>query len=289
MNEHFADKYNLVASKAVDLSIVIVNWNTSALLQACLKSIVETISSDRIEIIVVDNASIDTSIEATRRDFPHVVLIENKSNVGFARANNQGIHASVGRYTLLLNSDTLMQPDTLGGLIRFMDSHLDVGACSPRLVTTKGEPQPFAFGEDPTLLYLMRRAFNKIIFNRSLHNWNVDHTLDVGFVAGTCLMLRRAALEQIGALDENIFMYFEDNDLCLRLRKNRWRVCYVPSLTVMHLGGQSVKNNPQARFAYQDGLRYFYRKHYTKVEQLVLSWILPLYTKHMMKPNNTRQ
>jgi GT2 family glycosyltransferase len=259
------------------LSVVIASWNTAALLEDCLASLFLSPPPDQMEAIVVDNASSDDSAARVRRNWPAVRLIQNAQNLGFARANNQGITASRGRYILLLNSDTVAPPGALAGLVDFMDEHPEAGAVGPRLLRPDGRPQPFAFGGDPTPLYLLRRGLNLLLLRRPLHDWNTDRTQAVDWVSGACLLLRREALEQSGPLDEAIFMYYEDNDLCLRLRRRGWKVYYHPGVSITHFGGQSLAQNPAARKAYYASLEYFYRKHYGSVSQLWLRLSLPFY------------
>jgi N-acetylglucosaminyl-diphospho-decaprenol L-rhamnosyltransferase len=259
----------------INLSILIVSWNTRALLADLLASLADADLS--AQLIVIDNASTDASAEMVAERFPQVELICNAENVGFARANNQGIQQAVGRTVLLLNCDTQIPSGTLAGLVEFMDTHSDVGACSPRLLTREGAPQAHAFGDDPSLIYLLRRGLNRLIRQRPLHDWGVDHTVDVDWVSGACLLLRREALVQVGGLDGRIFMYFEDVDLCRRIRQQGWRVCYVPEIGITHLGGQSLIQNPQAPAAYQESLRYFYAKHYGPIPRFLLGIGLGLY------------
>jgi N-acetylglucosaminyl-diphospho-decaprenol L-rhamnosyltransferase len=271
-----------------DLSIIIVNWNTRELLGECLRSIGRDSGSGvrgqgfvapslTPEIIVVDNASADGSAEMVQREFPDVRLILNEGNLGFARANNRGIAASRGRYVLLLNSDTVASTDALEMLVAFMDAHPEAGVVSPRLLRPDGTVQPYAFGGDPTLGYLLRRGFNRLLRHRYLHDWNTSAVQEVDWVSGACLMARRAAIEQAGPLDESMFMYFEDNEWCLRIRNADWKVYYDPQAEIVHLGGQSLAKNPAARQAYSESLRYFYRKHYSRAAQMLLSLLLPLY------------
>lgn len=264
-----------------NVSVVIVNWNTVGLLHNCLHSLGAASTGDTLEIIVVDNASQDDSAAMVQREFPTVRLIENVDNLGFARANNQGLAISQGRYVLLLNSDTLAQPNSISALVAFMDEHPQAGAVSPRLRRPNGTPQPFAFGNDPTLRYLLRRAFNRLVWRRSMHDWHTLDTLRVHWVSGACLLVRRAVYERIGGLDEAIFMYFEDNDWCLRMRNAGWAVYYHPAASIIHLGGQSSARNPKAGAFYADSLCYFYRKHYSPLAQFALAILLPWYQRMM--------
>ncbi|NJK80197.1 MAG: glycosyltransferase family 2 protein [Chloroflexaceae bacterium] len=263
------------------LSIVIVNWNTADLLRDCLRSLAASTVAAGTEIIVVDNGSADDSAAMVHREFPTVRLIANRDNVGYTRANNQGLAASEGRYVLLLNSDTLVPPYTLAALLAFMERFPQVGACSPQLLRPDGLPQAFAFGSDPTPPYLLRRGLARLIVRRPLHNWDVRHPLRVDWVSGACLLLRRAALVQSGPLDEAIFMYFEDNDLCRRLRQCGWQVVYYPRVAITHIGGQSLAKNPRARRAYRESLRHFYRKHYGPLAQCWLASGLWVYERLM--------
>jgi GT2 family glycosyltransferase len=204
------------------------------------------------------------------QNFPQAYLIRNQKNIGFTRANNQGIYASSGRYVLLLNSDTVVTPDVLTRLIQFMENHPDAGAIGPRLSRPSGEPQAFAFGCDPTLSYLFRRGLSHLLLRHPLHDWNTTQIQTVDWVSGACVLVRREAIDRVGLLDENIFMYFEDNDWCLRIRQAGWKVYYNPQVTITHLGGQSLKQNPAAWSAYYHSLDYFYAKHYGSLARWAL-------------------
>jgi len=266
------------AAAAPALSVVIVNWNTAELLEACLRScLAAQVPGEATEIIVVDNASTDDSVARVRNLAPAVRLIENTQNTGFARANNQGIAASRGTCVVLLNPDTVVPPGGLAALAAFMESHPDAGACGPRLLRTDGTTQPFAFGNDPTPAYLLRRATNRLLRGQPMHDWDTTEVQSVDWVAGTCLCVRRTAMEEVGLLDEAMFMYFEDNDWCLRLRQKGWRVYYAPEVAIVHVGGRSRVQNPRAGAAYYDSLRYFYAKHYGPLSRLWLWLSLPLY------------
>lgn len=262
-----------------DLSIIIVSWNTADLLASCLAGLPDACGDLSIQTIVIDNASTDGSAEMVANFFPRVDLIRNAENVGFARANNQGIKRAAGSYVLLLNSDTILPPRSLADLVGWLDDHPDVGACSPRLLTRDGVPQAYAFGADPSLVYLLRRGLNRLIWQRPIHDWGVEQTVDRDWVSGACLLVRGEALAQVGGLDEAIFMYFEDVDLCRRVRQHGWRVCYVPEIQITHLGGRSLMQNPKAPAAYQQSLRYFYAKHYGPISRFLLDIGMSAYTR----------
>jgi len=263
----------------ITLAILILSWNTADLLADCLRTIPMGAAGIPYHIIVVDNASTDGSPDMVARDFPTVQLIRSDSNLGFAGGNNRGLQAADPTipYILLLNSDTLIKPGALTALVRFMDEHPDAGAVGPRLLRPDGTPQSYAFGGDPTPFYLLCRGLKQLLFHRYLHDWATDKTLTVDWVSGACMLVRRAAIEQIGLLDENMFMYFEDNDWCLRMRRGGWKVYYYPQAEIVHLGGQSLKKNPQAQQAYYRSLVYFYARHYGRMSQWSLRYMLPLY------------
>ena len=260
----------------ITLSIIIVNWNTKEALKGCLESIYAS-GLHFFEIIVADNASEDGSISMLEEEFPQVRLIKNTRNVGFARASNQGMFLSRGDHILLLNSDTQIEAQALRRIIEFMEEHPQAGAMGPRLVLPDGRPQPYSFGCDPTLGYLLRRGLNLFLRKGYLHDWGTEEIREVDWVSGASLMLRRRALEETGLLDENFFLYFEDNDLCLRLRQKGWKVYFNPMVQVIHLGGESLVKNEPARAEYYRSLLYFYSKHYGKLKTAVLITLLPLY------------
>jgi N-acetylglucosaminyl-diphospho-decaprenol L-rhamnosyltransferase len=251
------------------LSVIIVNWNTWNLLRDCVGSLNDE-KGIGSEIIVVDNGSTDGSPDRLKVEFPEVLLVANRGNHGFTTASNQGIRVSQGEYVLLLNSDTWIPKGSMALLVHFMNEHPEAGACGPRLVRPDGTPQPYAFGRDPTVNYLLTRWFYRLLFHRYLHDWTTDHIQEVDWVSGACLMVRREIIDQIGLLDENFFMYFEDNDWCLRMRQHGWKIYYNPRVSVIHHGGQSLGQNPAAHRAYYRSLKYFYEKHYGPLARLLL-------------------
>lgn len=266
------------ATEKPEVSTVIVSWNTSAMLENCLRSLfhcqglavglgeVPRPNALPIEVIVVDNASIDSSVEMVHEQFPMVRVIQNHENVGFARANNQAFPACEGRYVLLLNPDTEVRPGAMETLVRFMDDHPDAGAAGARLVDPGGMPQNSCHPE-PTLSRELWRLFHMdALYPHALYrmaDWNLDTPRDVDVTQGACLILRREALEQTGLLDEDYFIYSEEVDLCHRLRDRGWRVFWVPRAVVVHHGGQSTSQVAAAMLIrlYQ-GKILFFRKHY---------------------------
>jgi len=262
-----------------DIAVVIVNWNTRDLLRQCLHSLGRLTNDPRCEVLVVDNASSDDSVAMVEREFPNVHMLRSAENVGYARANNLGIRATSAPVVVLLNSDTIASPATIEGVAqRFVqDQHL--GALSPLLRTPDGAGQPFAYGGEPTPAYLLRRGAMRLLLRRALHDWTPHAPIETDWVSGACLGLRRTALDAVGLLDEDMFMYFEDVDLCMRLRRAGFRVRYDPTLSIVHIGGQSLRQNPAARRAYRDSLLHLYRKHYGRAALAALQVMLPVYSR----------
>jgi GT2 family glycosyltransferase len=248
----------------MELSIVIVNWNTRELLADCLRSVYETAGSLRFEIFVVDNASTDGSVEMVHDQFSTVHLLENQENVGFARANNQAVCHCSGRYVLLLNSDTEVYADALDSMVQFMESHAQAGGCGPRLLNTDGSLQVSAYPMLTPEREFWRLIFLDQLWRRASYNqerWDplTAHPVDV--IIGACLLLRRTVLEEVGLLDENYFMYTEEVDLCYRLAQAGWELWWVPWATVAHHGGASARQIAEEMYIqlYHSKAR-FYRK-----------------------------
>lgn len=258
----------------LDLSVLILSWNTAALLADCVGTVNDGARGLAYEVIVIDNASTDGSAEMIAAEYPDVKLIRNRENVGYTRGNNQGLAVSSGRYVLLLNSDTLVKPQALTQLVEFMERNSTVGAVSPRLLLPNGEPQAFAFGGDPSIGYLIKRGVYRLLLQRPLHDWHTTQIQTVDWVSGACLLVRREVIDQVGGLDEHIFMYFEDADWCRRIRLAGWQVMFNPHIAIVHLGGQSLKQNPAARRGYYHSLAYYYRKHFDPVSRLILQLAL---------------
>jgi hypothetical protein len=260
----------------IDLSIIIVNWNTRELLAGCLASLerahVETLersnpstnSGQAVETFVIDNASTDGSVAMVRERFPWVRLIENTGNAGFARANNQGLTLAHGRYVLMLNPDTEVHPGALEDLIAFMDAHPRAGACGARLLNADGSLLP---GCHPMLT--PGREFWRLLFLERLrpratypiHKWDTVTPRRVEVIKGACLLLHRAALDQVGVLDDSYFMYTEEVDLCYRLAQAGWQLWYVPAAAVTHYGEASSRQMREEMYVqlYRSKIQ-FYRK-----------------------------
>jgi GT2 family glycosyltransferase len=229
----------------MELSIVIVNWNTRDLLTQCLDSIYAHPPDCEFAIWVVDNASSDGSAQMVGARFPNVRLIKNRENLGFARANNQALRASTGLYLLLLNPDTEVSANALTQLVKYLQNHPKVGIAGANLINADGTYQS-SFASFPTLLSellnatgLMRWFYrSRISIRESTDNSQVQ---SVDWVSGACLLVRRQAFEEVGLLDEEYFLYGEEMDWCYRMKRHGWQVSHLPSARVIHLEGQSSK------------------------------------------------
>jgi GT2 family glycosyltransferase len=250
-------------------SIIIINWNTRDLLACCLTSIMDNHLHENIEIFVVDNDSTDGSAGMVAQCYPQVRLIENRENVGFARANNQAIRQSSGRYVLLLNPDTEVRSGALDALVDFMDEHTEVGVAGARLFNPDGSLQ-YSCSPQIVLWREFIRLFHLGLVRQdgyySMGDWDIRTPRKVDTVLGACMILRREVLDQVGLLDEDYFMYTEEVDLCYRIRKAGWKIYWVPQAQIVHFGGQSTKQVATEMFLklYESKILFF-RKHYHSV------------------------
>ncbi|HEY2586485.1 MAG TPA: glycosyltransferase family 2 protein [Tepidisphaeraceae bacterium] len=255
--------------RAVDVSILIVNWNGQRVLGNCLASLQSGHQDIRLEAIVVDNASTDGSADLVPRAFPEVVLIRNESNRGFAAANNQASGRANGRYLLFLNNDTVVPPGTIGRLVQYLDEHPDVVAAGPKLIGEDGLPQ--RSGRNlPTLGALMHRGVLPVrwthLFARPYRDYR--HAFDpnvsgaVPQLAAAALLMRREVFAQIGGWDESFQFGVEDVDFCLRLAR-LGAIHYLADAQITHLGRVSSHLNRGWVFrSYQCGYVKYFRKHH---------------------------
>ena len=234
----------------IPLSIIIVNWNTIDLLEKCLDSIFFTQKNLSFKVIVVDNASTDGSVEMIKKKFPAVFLIENKKNVGFAKANNQALKFIENRkYVLLLNSDTVLLNKTLQKMMEFMDRNPKAGIAAPALRLPDGKFQ-IVGASKPSLisafnyflfLYVLSPKLFKGLFIDQQRLQKIGNPIKIDWVAGTCMLVRKEVIDKAGGLDESYFMYAEDMEWCERIKKIGWDIYYLPYIEIIHHHGASSK------------------------------------------------
>ena len=244
------------------LSIVIVNYNVRHYLTACLDSVARALDDIEGEVFVVDNNSSDDSVETIIRDYPWVHLINNKENLGFSKANNIAIRQSKGKYVLLLNPDTIVGKDTLRGVVEFLDNNPKAGAAGVRMHNGDGTLAPESRRAIPTpwIAGLKMLGFTKRYYMSHL-SWDEPGLIEV--VSGAFFMVRRAALDEVGLLDEDFFMYGEDIDLSFRILKGDWQNWYLP-YDIVHYKGQSTqKSDFRYVHVFYQAMLIFFRKHYS--------------------------
>jgi GT2 family glycosyltransferase len=275
MTQHRDSQVNGSRSSLV-VSVVIVSWNARQYLVQCLESLSRETWRGRMEITVVDNASSDGSAEAVASKFPHVRLIRNSTNLGFAAANNLGLAASTGQYVCLINSDVKVLPDCINHLVDYCEAHPGVGLVGPLVLGGDGKLQRSCRGF-PTLGNMFWRAlgFDNLFPNCKsfggylLRHWPQDSVAPVDILTGCFWLLRRQALSEVGLLDETFFMYGEDMDWCKRFWAEGWEIVFVPSAEAIHYGGASSANAP-VRFyieLHRANLQYW-QKHHPRPEVL---------------------
>ena len=243
------------------LSIIIVNWNTCDLLRICLESAYRTTAGIHPEVIVVDNGSSDGSPAMVSREFPFARLIQNTTNLGFARANNQAFQVSTGEFILLLNSDAFLEEGAASSLVHTMESHPDIGITGAGLVYPDGRPQ-VSFEQLPTLFSeSLRLAGLDKVFWRLSRNRPLSAIQEVGVVSGACFMVRRVMVEQIGLFDEDFFMFNEETDLCFRAHAANWKVVHNPAAQAAHIGGGSTGTTPERILRLYKAKLLYFQKH----------------------------
>lgn len=269
-----------------DISICLVSLNTRDLLKGCLESLFADPTRFTYEVIITDNGSTDGSIEMLAEDFPPVKVILNESNLGYTAPMNQALRAGSGRYLMQLNPDTVIQPGLLDGLVDFMDSRPQAGICTPKVLNRDGTLQKQCrrsaarpWDAVSYVLGLSKLFPRSRTFGRYLMTYlPEDETSEVEAVSGSCMVIRREVIDQIGYLDEVFFAYQEDAEFCFRARKAGWKIYYHPAVKIIHFGGHGGSRSVpyQGIYAWHRSYYLYYRKHLARDYFFLLNWLVYL-------------
>lgn len=243
----------------MDLTIILVNWNTASLLRDCLISVMSGTAGMAVETVVVDNGSTDGSLAMLAREFPQVAVIANDANRGFAAANNQALIGAQGRHVLLLNTDTLVRGDVLGAAVAWLDAHPRAAVLGPRVLNADGSVQDSVKGW-PGFGYLLRQTLG--LHRSRAPNLGLNDAAVVPVVSGCAMFVRRAAMAEVGLLDEAFFFYGEETDWCRRFARAGWGVHFVPLGEIVHFGGGAARRLDHRRdVLLTQGTVRLHRKH----------------------------
>lgn len=260
----------------MDLSVVVLSYNTKKILKNCLDAIFQNTQGITYEVIVIDNASTDGSGQMVQKEFPQVILIANKENLGFARGNNQGLNQASGKLVLLLNSDTVVKPGALEKMVKFMDQHPEAGTIGPKLLNEDGSLQA-SVGKFPSLPVVLVMLFKEHFGGSQLVRRSYDQTRSVDWVMGAALMVRKEILDKTGLMDEEIFMYYDEVEWCYRIKKAGFQIYFYPEAEITHLWQKSSATGRKGPIlANYQGLVYFYKKHKSYPELAILRILLKL-------------
>ena len=256
----------------VELDIVIVNYNIREFLHKCLDAIYKSQPRHSFRVYVVDNNSSDGSVSMVRDDFPNVEVIANEMNVGFAKASNQAMRQSTGKYILLLNPDAIVNSNTIDKMIDCMEQTPQAAALGCKILNPDGSLQNFGCSFPRPTLYCWDSAKKKILKKSKRQSYQWEHSIkEVEYACGACLMLRRSALNVCGLLDERFFLYAEEADLCYRLKQTGWKVYVTPDAEVIHFEGIATSQNlNKSTEIFLLSKYYFIKKHYSNP----LAWFM---------------
>ena len=259
------------------LSIIIVNYNVKYYLEQCLEAVRRAAQGLQVEVFVVDNLSTDGSIDYLRGRFPEVTFVENRENVGFSRANNQAIRMSQGRYVLLLNPDTIVAEDTLARFVAFMEAHPEAGGAGAYMLNVDGTFAPESRRGLPTPFVAMCKMTglaalfpkSRLLGRYYMRYLDENEVNEIEVISGAYMMLRREALDKVGLLDEDFFMYGEDIDLSYRILQGGYKNYFLPARMLHYKGESTVKSSYRYVYTFYQAMRLFFRKHYGHYSFLV--------------------
>jgi GT2 family glycosyltransferase len=269
----------------MEVSFVIVSYNTCDFLKGCLQSLTESIGHSFVyEVIVVDNGSVDGTLPMLALEYPWVKLLRNSENIGYTKAMNMGLKIGQGDYFVQLNPDVFVYPGTFQEIVTFLNQNVDIGICTPKVVNSDGSLQKqcrrsFARPWDVITYFLgLDRIFpNSRFFGRYLLTYLPENEIaDVDSVSGSCMVIRQSLIEQIGYLDERFFAYQEDTDFCFRAKQSNWRVVYFPDGIIKHFGGMGGSLNDPYRSitAWHTSYFLYYQKHLARNYFFLVNWMM---------------
>ena len=265
------------------LSVVFLSYNTRDLTRQALSAVCAAAEGLEVEIFVVDNASADGSADMVAEEFPEVELICNAANVGFAAGNNVALRQVAGEYALLINTDTIVRRDALRTMVEFLDAHPQAGACGCKILDPDGTLQLDSRRGFPTPLAAfckmsgLSRLFPKhpLIAHYHMTYLDPEQTAEVEVLSGSCMMVRKAAMDQVGLLDESYFMYGEDIDWCYRFHQAGWKIYYVPTTAIIHFRGESGRGTPlKILYRKSQAMSIFVDKHMARRYRFFPLWLL---------------
>ena len=269
----------------MDVSIIIVAWNVRELLYNCIKSVYEQTEGISFEIIYVDNASEDGSVEIVRKEFPGVRIIENEENKGFIKANNQGIEVAQGRYVLLLNSDTIILDNAIAKTVKFADENRQAAVVGCKVLNSDKSLQRACFMYPSILNMFLSATYlykifpkNRFFGRERMTWWDFDDVREVETVCGCYSMVRREAIDEVGVMDPTYFVYGDDPDWCFRFKKNGWKILFTPEPEIIHLGGQTTKQmSREFRWQLCGSILIFMRLHRSKVSFRIACFLTSMF------------
>lgn len=269
------------------IDIIIVNYNSTCCLIECVNSILHSLKKCTVKIIVIDNRSNDDMLPILAR-YPDIFLIKNKKNIGFAKAVNMGIKNCSAPYLLILNPDTIIENGFFDSMINFMEHNIRVGIVGPKIKernnniqgSARSFPTPLTglFGRSSLMsrLFPNNRITKKNILNSIHQEEQIKHPLAVDWVSGACMLVRHSAIKEVGMMDEQFFLYWEDADLCKRMSEKGWSVVYYPNSSIVHYAGESSKNKIRPLLEFHKSAFNYFCKHSLKKESILLK-ILAFY------------
>lgn len=271
----------------MDISFNIVTYNSFGPLKICLDSLISSLGSSLdYEITIIDNGSEDKTVEFIEENYPDIVLIKNNRNFGYTKAMNQGLRISKGKYSVQLNPDVSVPHNTFQQLSDWLDDHPDVGICIPKVLNQDGSFQRQCrrgFARPLEVVSYFLKLDKLFPNNKKLGNYvktylPEDEIVEVDAVSGSCMMIRKEVIEEIGYLDERFFAYQEDTDFCFRAKNAGWKVYYLPIATVTHLGGRGgSRSNPfRGIFEWHKSYYLYYNKNLAKDYFFLVNWFMYL-------------